>query len=108
MDTISPVVADAFRLLLMDLYGHLDEAEFLAEKGGEWSDQDSETARKLIPDLVIVIRGLLAEHDAQASGHCRICTSAAWPCPVVTTIHGLVKDPHRQFVSLVHRANDGG
>ena len=24
MDTISPVVADAFRLLLMDLYGHLD------------------------------------------------------------------------------------
>ena len=58
MDTISPVVADAFSLLRMDLYGHLDEAEFLAEKGGEWSDQDRATARKLIPDLVIVIRGL--------------------------------------------------
>jgi len=108
MGTISPVVADAFRLLLMDLHGHLDEAEFLAEKNGEWSDQDSDTARKLIPDLVIVIRGLLVEHRAQAGGHCRICTSVAWPCAVVTTIHGLVKDPHRQFVSLLRRANDDG
>ncbi len=27
MDTISPVVADAFSLLQMDLYGHLNEAE---------------------------------------------------------------------------------
>jgi hypothetical protein len=77
MGTISPVVADAFRLLRMDLYGHLDEAAFLAEKNGEWSDQDRDTARELIPDLVIVICGLLVEHDAQAGGHRRICTSAA-------------------------------
>ena len=77
MSTISPVVADAFSPLRMYLYGHLYEAEFLAEKGGEWSDQDRATARKLIPDLMIIIRGLL-------------------------------KDPHRQFVSLVRRANDGG
>jgi len=56
----------------------------------------------LIPDLVAVIRGLLLEHGVQASGDCRTCTSV-WPCPVVTTIHGLVKDPERQFVSLVLR-----
>ena len=37
MDTISPVVADAFHLLHRDLYGHLDEAEFLALKCCEWS-----------------------------------------------------------------------
>lgn len=36
------------------------------------------------------------------SGGCRTCPSA-WPCPVVTTIHGLVKDPQRQFVALVTR-----
>lgn len=32
MDTISPVVADAFHLLRADLCGHLDKAEFLALK----------------------------------------------------------------------------
>ena len=80
MDTISPVVADAFRLLHRDLYGHLDEAEFLALKCREWSQQDADTARTLIPDLVVVIRGILFEHEAQPSGDCRICPSA-WPCP---------------------------
>ena len=107
MDTISPVVADAFHLLHRDLYGHLDEAEFLALKCCEWSQQDADTARTLIPDLVVVIRGILFEHEAQPSGNCRICPSA-WPCPVVTTIHALVKDPDREFVALVRRANDDG
>lgn len=104
MDTISPVLADAFRLLHSDLYGHLDEAEFLALKCCEWSQQDVDTARTLIPDLVVVIRGILFEHEAQPSGDCRICSSA-WPCPVVTRIHALVKDPNREFVALVRRAN---
>ncbi len=104
MDTISPVLADAFRLLHSDLYGHLDEAEFLALKCCEWSQQDVDTARTLIPDLVVVIRGILFEHEAQPSGGCRICSSA-WPCPVVTRIHALVKDPNREFVALVRRAN---
>ncbi len=105
MDTISPVVADAFHLLHRDLYGHLDEAEFLALKCREWSQQDADTARTLIPDLVVVIRGILFEHEAQPSGDCRICPSA-WPCPVVTTIHAMVKDPAREFVALVRRADD--
>ncbi len=105
MDTSSPVVADAIRLLHSDLYDHLDEAEFLALKCREWSQQDADTARKLIPDLVVVIRGILFEHQAQPSGDCRICSSA-WPCPVVTTVHALVKDPDREFVALVRRADD--
>jgi hypothetical protein len=53
MDTISPACADAFHLLRMDLIGYLDEAESLATKNDEW-DEDRETARRLIPDLVIV------------------------------------------------------
>ena len=63
--------------------------------------------RALIPDLVVVIRGLLVEHAVQPSGECRICSSA-WPCPVVTTIHAFVKDPQHQFVALVLRARDDG
>ena len=105
MGTMSPLVTDAFRLLRSDLYGHLDEAEYLALKSPEWSEHDTDTARALIPDLVVVIRGLLVEHAVQPSGECRICSSA-WPCPVVTTIHPLMKDPERQYVELVRRGHD--
>ncbi len=104
METISPAVADAFHLLRNDLYEHLDRADELATQCGEWSEEDVETARKLIPDLLVVIRGLLLEHQEQADGTCRTCT-LVWPCPVVTTIHALVKDPERQFVSLLLRVN---
>ncbi|HEY6423389.1 MAG TPA: hypothetical protein VIY28_09135 [Pseudonocardiaceae bacterium] len=107
MDGNSPVVAEAFRLLHSDLYGHLDEAEFLAGKCCGWSQQDSDAARELIPDLVMVIRGVLIEHEAEPGGECRTCLSA-WPCPVVTTIYGLVKDPEREFVALVRRAHEDG
>lgn len=107
MDPISPALADAFGLLRTDLYWHLDEAESLASQAADWSDEDIDTARKLIPDLVIVIRGLVMEHQAQPSGDCRICPST-WPCPVVTSIHALVKDPEREFVALARRANGGG
>ncbi len=105
MDTSSPILTDAFRLLCTDLYEHLDEAEFLASKYDEWSGEDVDAARKLIPDLVVVIRGMLADHQVTPDGNCGICRSG-WPCPVVTTIHALVKDPDREFVAILSRAND--
>lgn len=105
MEVVSPVVADAFRLLHRDLYGHLDMAEFLANKVDRWHRDDVEAARKLIPDLVVVIRGLLVEHEPQPDGQCLLCSSA-WPCTVVATIHALVKDPDREFVAILRRAND--
>ncbi|MGI9002947.1 MAG: hypothetical protein ACR2GH_15015 [Pseudonocardia sp.] len=37
MGTLSPVIADAFRLLRTDLYAHLDATESLATKNDEWS-----------------------------------------------------------------------
>lgn len=107
MGTLSPARADAFRLLRDDLYVHLDEADSLAHQDDEWSSDDMDTARDLIVDLVLVIRGLLIEHKLQNSGDCWICASV-WPCPVVATIHALVKDPERQFVALVLRARDDG
>ncbi|MGH3566037.1 MAG: hypothetical protein ACRDRH_08405 [Pseudonocardia sp.] len=105
MDTIAPIVNDAFALLRTDLYLHLDEAEFLASKTDWWSSQDVDAARELIPDLLLVIRGLWTEHEATPGGDCRTCRSV-WPCPVVTTIHALVKDPDRAFVAILRRAND--
>jgi len=105
MDTISPAVADAYDMLQTDLYFHLDEAECVAGIGHPWSDQDLDTACKLIIDLVFVVRGLLRQHQLQPSGDCPICASL-WPCPVVTEIHSLLKDPDRQFVALVDRARD--
>ncbi|MGH3873864.1 MAG: hypothetical protein ACRDSR_20565 [Pseudonocardiaceae bacterium] len=105
MSTPTPALTAAGHLLHDDLYGHLHEAEYLAEQDDEWSPEDTATARKLISDLVLVLRGLLVEHRAQDSGACRICPSP-WPCPVVTTIHAVVKDPQHQFVALVSRARE--
>ncbi|HET9255936.1 MAG TPA: hypothetical protein VFO16_12135 [Pseudonocardiaceae bacterium] len=105
MDTIPPALADAFDLLRDDLHSHLDEADKLATKTGQWSRDDLDSARKLIPELVTMIRGLVVEHRPQPSGACQICGST-WPCPVVTTVHALVKDPDREFVALAQRAHE--
>jgi hypothetical protein len=100
MSTPSPALADALGMLRNDLCLHLEEAENLANRDSEWSAEDTQTARALIADLVLAIRALLVEHRRQASGDCRVCTSP-WPCPVVSGIHAIVKDPERQFVALV-------
>jgi len=102
MCPVSPLVIKAFTLLLMDLYEDLEKADFLAQQPDDWSDEEIETARKLIPDLVVVIRGLLIEHKAQADATCRMCR-VAWPCPVTTTIHALLKDPQNEFMALFER-----
>ncbi len=107
MSTVPPALADAGHLLHEDLYNHLHAAEYLAEQDCEWSPDDSETARKLIDDLALVLRRLLGEHGLQSSGDCQTCPSA-WPCPVITTIHATVKDPQSQFTALVRRTRDDG
>src|SRR5262249_19331985 len=96
MSTPSAAQADAFALLREDICEHLDEAESLAFQDNDWSAGDIATARDLIGDLVLGIRGLMIEHELQSGGDCRICQSA-WPCPVLATIHGFVKDPESQF-----------
>jgi len=103
LGTLSPAVAAAFRRLRDDLCRHLDEAECLVDQDDEWSRGDVATARKLINGLVVVLRGLLTEHTLQHSGDCRTCV-VAWPCPVFTTVHVLMKDPQRQFPALVFRS----
>jgi hypothetical protein len=104
METISPVHADAFRMLLTDLQEHLCETQDLTSRLDGWSDEDTDSLRRLIPDLIVVIRGLLIEHKVTPVGTCRTCSSS-WPCPVVTTIHRLVKDPDREFVAILRRTN---
>ncbi|MGH3780974.1 MAG: hypothetical protein ACRDR6_26990 [Pseudonocardiaceae bacterium] len=56
MNTLSPVLADAFALLTEDLYTHLEEADCLAQQDREWSADDMDRARKLIDDLVLTLR----------------------------------------------------
>lgn len=104
MPTLSPAVADAFRLLRTHLNLHLDEAEFLASRWAEWSEDDATTARELISELVLLTRRLLHPHDVGADGDCASCASA-WPCAVVTTIHDFVTDPEHRFDTLVANAN---
>jgi hypothetical protein len=105
MDPLAPAVADAFDLLQEDLYQHLDGADSLASKYQNWKQDDIDIARELIPNLVLVLRGLLFDHQMRPSGDCRTCASA-WPCPVVTLMHSLLKDPNSQFVALVRRVHE--
>ncbi|MGH3721604.1 MAG: hypothetical protein ACRDRI_22710 [Pseudonocardiaceae bacterium] len=107
MSTPTPLLADALDLLGYDLLVHLDEADNLADQRARWSEEDITTARELIGDLVLVIRGLLTEHELQPSGDCTVC-AVEWPCPVVISIHAVLKDPERQFVTLVRRSQENG
>jgi hypothetical protein len=103
MDTISPAVADAHRLLRQDLCDYLDEAEYLSTKLTTWTEADARSARDLIPDLTMIVRGVLLDHKESADGVCPGCNSA-WPCSSVSTVHGLIKDPAREFVKIAQRA----
>ncbi len=103
MSTPASLLADAYNLLLDDLVAHLQEADELADEEGEWSAEDQQAARRLIGDLVLLIRALLIEHELpKNSSECKTCASA-WPCPVITTLHAVLKDPEHQFVALVLR-----
>ncbi|RZS34312.1 hypothetical protein EV193_10999 [Herbihabitans rhizosphaerae] len=100
MPTISE---DARQLLRYNLYEHLDEAEFLATKTADWTDDDADTARDLIPDLINVIRGVLVEHSTPAASTCPACR-VPWPCPTLSTVHRLIKDPDNKLVTIRARA----
>jgi hypothetical protein len=95
---ISPVEAEAFRLLRDDLYQHLLEAEYLATQNDTWSEEQAERAHEVIPDLVTVIRGLVVMHEGPEE--CTTCHKP-WPCVQFATIHQLVKDPDRLFGKLL-------
>jgi hypothetical protein len=105
MDPLTSAVADAFTLLRQDLCQRLDDAESSSISYEDWDEEDIDAARELIPNLVLVLRGLLLDHQMRPGGECRTC-SAAWPCPVVALMHGLLKDPEDQFVALARRVRE--
>ncbi|MBV9141384.1 MAG: hypothetical protein JO115_10780 [Pseudonocardiales bacterium] len=104
MDPLTSAVADAFTLLRQDLCQRLDDAESSSTSYEDWDEEDIDAARELIPHLVLVLRGLLLDHQMRPGGECRTC-SVAWPCPVVALMHGLLKDPENQFPALTHRVH---
>lgn len=103
MDQITPALADAYQLLRQDLYGYLDEAEFLSTKLGDWTEEDARSARDLLPDLTGIIRAVLLDHKETATGICPTCNSR-WPCVTVCTLHRLIKDPDAEFVRIAQRS----
>lgn len=103
MDELQPAVADAFRLLRQNITGYLDEAEYLATRLGEWTPKDVLIARRLVPDLTTIVRGIVLDHRETAVGTCPTCNTR-WPCSAIRTIHGLVTDPTHEFVKIARRA----
>jgi hypothetical protein len=93
------ILNDAHRLLCDDLFLHLDEAEALANED-YWSEQELGLARTVIPNLVTVIRGIVALHDDGPERDCSTC-GGTWPCKSFETIHKLVKDPDGEFVKII-------
>lgn len=104
MHTLSPALAEAFDLLHSSLYLHLDETEYLVLEDQERREEDSDAVYQVILDLVLVIRGLVYAHRVRPDSGCRVCTSA-WPCPVITQIHGFFKDPQGQYTELARRVH---
>lgn len=102
MSNSSAALTDAWELLRVNLYEHLDEVEFLSMKYAPWTEADAEVARRVIPDLVLVIRGVLVLHDNQGGDRCRTCASP-WPCRDFRTIHELVKNPESEMVAILER-----
>jgi hypothetical protein len=90
-------------LLRNEIYQILDDAEYLAQL--DWDETDEALARKTIPDLTTVIRGLIAEHESSDTGQCRAC-ACAWPCQVTECVHALVKDPDRAFGEILSKLRD--
>lgn len=53
MSALSPAMSDALGLLGYDLLLHIDETESLATRSAKWFEQDTESARKVIYDLML-------------------------------------------------------
>ncbi|WP_020671558.1 hypothetical protein [Amycolatopsis nigrescens] len=100
MTNLNSAQQDAYDLLRDELYRYLDMAEYLAMKVASWGEADARSARRLIPDLVDVIRAVLMDHHENRYGLCRCCLRA-WPCASVQTVHRMLKDPEREFRRLL-------
>lgn len=97
--------ADAAAMLHDNLLLHLEEAEAIGTQYDGWTEEHTESARKLLPHLVLIVRALLAAHDAPGAETCRACAEP-WPCAELRTIHRMVKDPSSEFVALVRRLHE--
>ncbi len=103
MSEIPRAQVDANRLLHIDLYDYLDEAEGLASKYMTWGADDIDHARSMIPELVLIVRGMVVKHESDDGGQCAAC-AVPWPCDIVGTVHRLVTDPLSSFTAILRDA----
>lgn len=79
-----------------NVYQHLNEAEVFALQESDWLAGEIESVRRLLPDLLQVIRTLWAQHGLSCGGTCRCCFRP-WPCASAQAIHDELKHPDREF-----------
>lgn len=91
--------ARAFWLLRNEIYTQLDEVEFLARTDRRWGEDEEGTARKLMCDLVTVIRNVVGQHAEDDRGSCGFCRTA-WPCISIDSVHRSMQDPEGEFIRL--------
>lgn len=103
--TALPPRADAAAMLHNDLLEHLEEGEALALHYETWNREQQLAAREVIPQLVTIIRAILAGHSAPDAADCVAC-GQPWPCAELSTIHRMVKDPEKEFYKLLRRARE--
>lgn len=103
MTPISPTLDRAYLLLRNEIYQLLDDAECLAQLF--WDAENEALARKAIPDLTTVIRGMVALRESSDTGQCKAC-HCSWPCQVTECVHALIKDPERVFTDILHKLRD--
>lgn len=101
----SPALDDAFRLLRNDLYEYLEEAEYLPDRLEHLITPELEPLTRVVGDLVTVVRGVVAHHQADEDIVCTVCKTE-YPCLAVSTIRELVKDPNRVFAGLIRAARE--
>lgn len=99
MTQASPLLSAAFKLLRQDIYEHLDSVEYVAQDPDIWF-KNPDDVLDVIPELIYALRAIMRIHSETPTGACGGCEHA-WPCPVIGTIHEVVKEPKHQFVKIV-------
>ena len=95
------MMAEVYFMVQDNLYRHIEAVDFLAQKKWDGKELTEKLAREILEDSYLVLRELIAEHQAvEQNGLCRACDTR-WPCPVLVSVHTKLKEPERRFGKLL-------
>jgi hypothetical protein len=99
METISPVVIEAYKRQTISINRYFDDTEYLADLDN-WSEDEVDSLRKVIGEMSLIIRGMLIGHESAETGRCRLC-DIPWPCTITEQVYASVKDPEKVFYTIL-------